>query len=115
MDEYLGYKERLAALISIQNEIYTTAKKHGWWDKDRTFVECIALVHSELSEALEAKRDGDKIDEHCGRFKNAEVELGDAIIRILDLAAHEGMDVPRAMLAKMEYNETREYRHGKVF
>ena len=109
------YQERLAALISLQSEIHTTAKKKGWWDTPRTFAECIALVHSELSEALEAKRDGDKIDKHCGRFKNAEVELGDAIIRILDLAAHEGMDVPRAMLAKMEYNETREYRHGKVF
>ena len=111
----LEYQERLAALISIQDEIHTTAKKHGWWDKDRTFAECIALVHSELSEALEAKRDGDKIDEHCRRFKNAEVELADAIIRILDLAAHGGMDVPRAMLAKMEYNETREYRHGRAF
>ena len=111
----LEYQERLAALISIQDEIHKTAHKKGWWDKDRTFAECIALVHSELSEALEAKRDGDKIDEHCHRFNNAEVELGDAIIRILDLAAHGGMDVPRAMLAKMEYNETREYRHGKEF
>ena len=109
------YQERLAALVSMQNEIYETAKAKGWWDATRSFAECIALVHSELSESLEARRCGDEKDEHCPRFRNAEVELGDAIIRILDLAAHEGMDVPRAMLAKMEYNKTREYRHGKSF
>ena len=109
------YQERLAALVSLQSEIYETAKEKGWWDTPRSFAECIALVHSELSEALEAVRTGDKKDEHCPRFGNAEVELADAIIRILDLAAHGGMDVPRALLAKMEFNKTREYRHGRAF
>ena len=111
----LKYQERLAVLVSLQSEIYETAKKKGWWDTPRSFAECIALVHSELSEALEAVRTGDEKDEHCPRFGNAEVELADAIIRILDLAARGGMDVPRAMLAKMKYNETREYRHNKSF
>ena len=32
------------------------ARDHGWWDTERTFGDCIALVHSELSEALEAYR-----------------------------------------------------------
>ena len=45
-------------LTELQKEAtIAIAKDHGWWDEPRTFGDCIALVHSELSEALEANRD----------------------------------------------------------
>ena len=38
-------------------EVHENAKAHGWHDEQRTFGEIIALIHSELSEALEFERD----------------------------------------------------------
>ena len=43
-------------LSVYQAEIYEVNKENGWFDKDRTFGEDIALLHSECSEALEEYR-----------------------------------------------------------
>lgn len=40
------------------------------------------------------------------------VELADCIIRILDWAGKEGMDMESIINEKMAYNRTRPYRHG---
>ena len=44
-------------LKALQKEAHAIAKDHGWWGQERTFGYLIALVHSELSEALEAYRE----------------------------------------------------------
>ena len=44
-------------LRELQKEAHAIAKEHGWYDTERTFGDLIALVHSELSEALEAYRE----------------------------------------------------------
>lgn len=46
------------ALIEIQGDIWKTADEAGWHEKERELPEIVALCHSELSEALEAWRDG---------------------------------------------------------
>ncbi len=72
----------------------------------RNFGEQIALIHSELSEALEADRK-DLMDDKLPHRKGVEVELADAVIRIFDLAGAEGYDLAGAIIEKNNFNRSR--------
>lgn len=73
--------------------------------------EQIALMHSELSEGLEAIRK-DLMSDHIPEFKGIEEELADTIIRICHYAAAKRLRTAEAILAKMEFNATRPAKHG---
>lgn len=66
----------------------------------------ISLIHSEISEAYEGHRKN-KPDEHCPEFTNFEIELADAMIRILDTAGGLNLRLGAAFAAKMKYNAVR--------
>ena len=75
--------EILAARIFNQNV------RNGFWDQGqkRNRAEMIALIHSELSECLEAVRQKEpQPDQHCPEFSNEVIELADVVIRVLDYA-----------------------------
>lgn len=108
--------EELVALEGIraaQSLAHRTASDAGWYRDPKTgeeikrnFGEVVALMHSELSEALEADRKGlkdDKLPHRDGR----EVEFADCILRILDTAAALGLDVAGAIIEKNRYNRQR--------
>lgn len=86
---------------------------HKWWHDmdtgkrlDRNKGEMLALIHSEISEALEGERKN-LMDSHLPHRRAAEVELADAIIRIMDYAGAYGYDLQAAFDEKMEYNRIR--------
>jgi|ADurb_Ile_03_Slu_FD_contig_71_934200_length_4129_multi_2_in_0_out_0_7 NTP pyrophosphatase (non-canonical NTP hydrolase) len=94
--------------IVSPKEVHDYAKEKGWWEHDRPVPELLCLIHSEISEALEAYRNN--IPE--GEKGCISEELADAVIRIWDMAEYLGIDIAEAVNKKHEYNLTRPYRHG---
>jgi hypothetical protein len=105
------------SLTHLQSIIYRGNVEAGWWHNITTGVahpkgdvtlvlSKLALVHSEVSEAVEGVRKG-LMDDHLKERPMAEVELADAIIRAFDLAGHEGWDLAGAIVQKLYYNSTR--------
>lgn len=87
----------------------------GWWHDPKTGEsligkrnkgEMLCLIHSEISEAMEGARKG-LMDDHLPQRLMEEVELADALIRILDYAEAHGFDVAGALVEKLEYNAHR--------
>ena len=93
-------------ITDLQNLIHTQNKQMGWWDNPREIGTLLCLVHSEVSEAMEGARKN-LMDDHLPHRSMLEVELADAVIRILDIAGGYNLDLAGAIEEKVAYNRIR--------
>ena len=121
----------------LSKECHEIALSKGWYDgRKRGIPELIMLIVTELSEAVEADRNG-KYARHNRdlnlklalkpenpQFKTDfksfikdtfEDEIADAFIRLFDMCGYLNIDIEKHIRAKIEYNKTREYKHGKRY
>ncbi len=108
-DEWLAHQ----GLLAMQRLAHKTATEAGWYvdpatgkQIERNFGEVVALMHSELSEALEADRTS-AMDDKLPHRPGTEVEFADCLIRIFDTAAARGLDVAGAAIEKNRFNRDR--------
>ena len=103
----------------LQQLVYSNAKEKGFWDEDygaHTDATKAMLVVTEISEYVEARREGDnQPSTKIPGYTLAEEEIADAIIRLMDLAGGRNLHIAGAILKKVEYNKTRPAMHGKKF
>ena len=114
--EELAHVRTIEAINWMAFKCYQCSAEHGFWDSlPRNKGEMIALMHSELSEALEAARHGNPPSEHIPDFSGEEEEMADAVIRIMDYCAGHGLRLGEAIHAKYHFNVNRPKMHGKKF
>lgn len=112
----------------LADEIAEIAESKGFWDyedvgENGLIPLKLALVHTEVSEALEAYRksyDDEYPDLRSGMTPMQEEdfteELADTVIRILDIIGFYNLDdFGRILMSKIETNRERPYRHGKRY
>lgn len=115
------------------NKAHKNAVNKGFWAEEKSFPEQIDYIMKELNEALEEYKNKHKPNEiyfncierrkgcsqichTCDKAKpeGIPIELADALIIIFDTAAYYRINLEHAIKMKMEYNESRPYKHGKI-
>lgn len=114
MDDLRGTLQFAYQLNDMAAACHQAAVDAGWWHDlttgeplVRNKGEMLALIHSEISEALEGERK-DLMDDKLPHRPMPEVELADAMIRIFDYARAYEYDIGGAMIEKMLFNASRE-------
>lgn len=117
--------DKFTAVTELANSIHADNVKAGWWDQaDNPLIVAtkLALIHSEVSEALEGDRKG-LMDDHLPQHTMLACELADTFIRLADLAGFLKIDLGAVVRDKTAYNakradhkpENRQAKGGKKY
>ena len=124
-------------LAEVVDEAFKNSKTHGFYDNADAakeflsehrpeyldayirseIAEKLALIHSEVSEALECLRVGDMTTGTAAQSSKPvgfPSEIADVVIRVADLCGLLGIDLNKEVKMKMRYNRARPYKHGKA-
>jgi NTP pyrophosphatase (non-canonical NTP hydrolase) len=110
------------ALNELADHVFDTAKTKGFHDDPVPMSVSAANLHSEVSELWEAFRNN-SLNSFCDKAEkmkalglspltNLEEEIADIVIRALDTARENGIDVGNAVRVKDAYNKTRPHKNG---
>lgn len=108
-------------IAELVEQSHATALEKGWWEPVKSFGELVALLHAEISEAVEEYRNNKPVEEvyfdeldfrDVPKPEGVPIELADLVIRVADLCGYYDIDLEQAIKLKMAYNKTRPYRHG---
>lgn len=101
-------------LNDLADKAHAHAVSKGFYEKPPEVPTLLCLLHSEVSEALEAWREGhaEGYTAPDGKPEGLPAELADVVIRVADMAGFLGIDLEAAVAEKMAFNATRPHRHG---
>lgn len=127
------------SLTTMSKEIHRDNYNKGFYDlpyaipSDYVVMKQLLLIITEIAEATEVlRKDGinyklepifkntltleDAVLDFKLNYKDKfQDEIADTFIRLLDLCGYLDIDIDKWIEAKLEYNKTREYKHGKKF
>lgn len=122
-------------LNEFSKQVYESNKKKGFDVKNENMGQTLCLIHSEISEALEALRHNKKASLTAFFFREEdrvtdqhfqsdfielikdtfEDEIADTFIRLMDLVGALDIDIDTHIELKLKYNSLRQFKHGKAF
>jgi len=94
----------------LENKVREINDKNGWvfpknsWNNELFIASKLCLLHSEISETLEALRKNN--------FENFKEELADIFIRLVDLSTGLNIDLGQEILKKLDILSNRSFKHG---